>query len=68
MGSQKQRNGKVQDAVVAWINNYHGTRVFNTTIGHNNETVAHDRYLDFIVRGLLWSCDKLNEGYLVPYR
>lgn len=53
---------------MAWINNYHGTRVFNTTIGHNNETVAHDRYLDFIVRGLLWSCDKLNEGYLVPYR
>src|SRR5258705_8472429 len=25
--------------VVAWVNNYHGTRVFSTTLGHNNETV-----------------------------
>ena len=47
---------------VAWTNTYMGkTRVFSTTIGHNNETVADDRYLDFVTRGALWACDKLND-------
>ena len=48
------------DFVVAWTNNYHGTRVFSTTIGHNNATVADDRYLDLVARGLLWATDKLD--------
>src|SRR6478752_4800336 len=54
-------------SVVAWTNDYHGTRIFNTTLGHNNETVSDGRYLDLVVRGLLWSCDKLNPAYLEPY-
>ena len=63
----RQDTGKgVQDFVVAWTNDYHGTRVFNTTIGHNNQTVADPRYLDLVTRGLLWSCDKLNDKYLKP--
>lgn len=49
------------DFVVAWVNTYQGkTRVFSTTIGHNNETVADARYLDLVTRGLLWVCDKLD--------
>jgi putative heme-binding domain-containing protein len=52
--------------VVAWINNYHGTRVFSTTLGHNNETVSDSRYLDLVTRGLLWSVNKLNADYLKP--
>jgi type 1 glutamine amidotransferase len=50
--------------MVAWVNNYHGTRVFSTTLGHNNETVEDARYLDLVTRGLLWSVDKLNADYL----
>jgi type 1 glutamine amidotransferase len=52
-----------QEAVVAWTNHYgpKKTRIFSTTIGHNNETVADDRYLDFITRGLLWSVGKLDD-------
>ena len=48
-------------AAVAWTNLYgpEKTRVFSTTLGHNNETVADDRYLDLIVRGLLWSTGNL---------
>ncbi len=47
--------------VVAWTNTYkEKTRVFSTTIGHNNETVADARYLDLVTRGLLWACDKLD--------
>jgi len=52
---------RTNDFVVAWVNVYQGkTRVFSTTIGHNNETVADARYLDLVTRGLLWSCDKLD--------
>ncbi len=51
-----------QEAVVVWTNLYgpKKTRVFSTTIGHNNETVADDRYLDLVAQGILWSLDKLN--------
>jgi hypothetical protein len=55
----KQGNNEV---VVAWTNLYRGkTRVFTTTIGHNNETVADPRYLDLVTRGALWACNKLGE-------
>lgn len=66
---RKAKNGSViaakdDEAVVVWTNEYHGSRVFSTTIGHYDETVADDRYLDLVTRGLLWSCKKLNDNYL----
>ncbi len=68
---QKAKDGSVApvSAVVAWTNDYgpNKTRIFSTTIGHNNETVADARYLDLVTRGLLWSCDKLNADYLKPF-
>ena len=55
------------EAVVAWTNTYNGkTKVFATTLGHNNTTVGDDRYLDLVARGLLWSVGKLDEAHLVP--
>jgi type 1 glutamine amidotransferase len=62
----KQRDGSTKDVeyVVAWANDYGGTRVFSTTLGHNNATVGDDRYLDLVTRGLLWACDRLDHGYL----
>jgi type 1 glutamine amidotransferase len=57
---------KVDDYVVVWTNQYEKTRVFSTTLGHNNDTVGDPRYLDMVTRGLLWSCDKLNDRYLKP--
>jgi type 1 glutamine amidotransferase len=55
------------DCVVAWTNTYKGkTKVFCTTLGHNNETVADPRYLDLVARGLLWSVGKLDEAHLKP--
>ena len=59
-------DNKVDDYVVAWTNQYGQTRVFSTTLGHNNDTVGDARYLDLVTRGLLWSCDKLNDQYLKP--
>ena len=53
--------------VVVWTNDYNGkARVFATTLGHNNETVADERYLDLVTRGLLWSVNKLDEQHLKP--
>ena len=51
------------ETVVVWTNEYGDkkTRVFSTTIGHNNATVSDARYLDLVTRGLLWSCDKLDK-------
>lgn len=49
------------DYIVVWTNDYRGTKVFATTIGHNNKTVEDPRYLDLVARGLLWSCGKLDD-------
>jgi len=54
-------------SVVAWTNLYNKrTRIFATTLGHNNDTVGDARYLDLVTRGLLWSVDKLDEAHLKP--
>ena len=58
---KKDGSTKEDDYVVAWANNYHGTRVFSTTIGHNNATVEDARYLDLVTRGLLWAYGKLED-------
>ncbi|MBI3879108.1 MAG: ThuA domain-containing protein [Verrucomicrobia bacterium] len=57
---RKDGSKKENDYVVAWANDYHGTRVFSTTIGHNNETVSDARYLDLVTHGVLWACGKIN--------
>ena len=62
----KQGNGNkpgVTESVCIWTNEYGAkkTRVFSTTLGHNNATVADARYLDLVTRGLLWSCHKLGD-------
>ena len=64
----KQKDGTEKDVeyVVAWANQFGNARVFSTTLGHNNQTVSDSRYLDFVTRGLLWSCGKLDKEYLKP--
>ena len=61
----KQDAGDVEgqnNNVVVWTNEYgpKKTRVFSTTLGHNNTTVSDDRYLNLVANGVLWACDKLN--------
>src|SRR6266700_5973319 len=61
----KQRAGREQtnDFVVVWVNEYgpKKTRVFSTTIGHNNATVEDPRYMDLVTRGVLWAAGHLND-------
>jgi putative membrane-bound dehydrogenase-like protein len=66
---QKDGSERAVESVVTWVNQYGNggkTRVFSSTVGHNNDTVADPRYLDLVTRGLLWSCDQLNATYLKP--
>lgn len=55
--------GTESEAIVAWTNEYGDkkTKVFSTTVGHFNETVADGRYLELVTRGLLWVTGHLNE-------
>jgi type 1 glutamine amidotransferase len=48
--------------VIAWTNVYgpKKTKVFATTIGHNNDTVSDARYMELVTRGLLWVTDKID--------
>jgi len=62
-GHQNRAVHKETDAVVVWTNDYHGTRVFSTTLGHNTDTVGDPRYLDLVTRGLLWSLNKLDDQH-----
>jgi type 1 glutamine amidotransferase len=63
----KDGRQRTEDVVVAWTNLYKGkARVFATTLGHNNATVADGRYLDLVTRGLLWAADKLDDAHLKP--
>lgn len=63
---KKDKKGKVSpaseaNAIVAWTNEFgpKKTRIFSTTIGHNNATVEDARYLDLVGRAVLWSAGKL---------
>ena len=71
---KKDKAGKVSPAkesttIVAWTNEYgpKKTRIFSTTIGHNNATVEDARYLDMVSRAVLWSVNKIDaDGKALP--
>ena len=50
------------DTVVIWTHEYgpKKTRVFSTTIGHQNATVEDAKYLDLVTRGVLWATNHIN--------
>jgi hypothetical protein len=50
------------DNVVIWTHEYgpKHTRVFSTTLGHNNATVEDARYMDLVTRGVLWATNHIN--------
>jgi uncharacterized protein len=48
-----------KDHTVIWLNTFGRARVFGTSLGHHNETMNHDVWLDVVSRGLLWTVDRL---------
>ena len=64
---KKSGKERTDEFVTVWTNTYNGkTRVFGTTLGHNNKTCDDSRYLDLVTRGLLWSVGKLDDAHLRP--
>jgi type 1 glutamine amidotransferase len=54
------RDRKANQTVI-WTHDFHGSRVFGTTIGHFNHTVQMPEFLDLLARGTLWAADKLQD-------
>lgn len=46
---------------VIWAHQYGKGKVFGTTIGHHNETMKTQIYLDLLTRAVLWSTDKIEK-------
>lgn len=44
---------------VSWIHEAEETRVFATTLGHNNATFEQEEFIKLISNGLLWAVEKL---------
>ncbi len=66
---RKTGEPKVAEEVIVWTNEYgpNKTRIWSTTLGHNNDTVGDARYLDMITRAVLWAAGKLDaEGRPLP--
>ncbi|MEX0769114.1 MAG: ThuA domain-containing protein [Balneolaceae bacterium] len=53
--------GKETEAyhTVTWTHELNDTRVFATTLGHNNEMFEREEFLDMVSNGLLWSVERL---------
>jgi len=62
--AKDRENG--QDQVCVWTNDYRGTRVFGTTLGHHNETVDSPEFIGMLARGTLWAAGKLSPEYIKP--
>lgn len=43
---------------VAWINEYQGVRLFGTTLGHHNETIADPVWMQMTAQGLQWALQR----------
>ncbi|QDU78091.1 Trehalose utilization [Bremerella volcania] len=65
LGASKELN-QGDEHVCIWTNQYGDAKVFGTTLGHHNETMEADTFLNMLTRGTLWACDKLSDEYLKP--
>jgi len=45
---------------VFWTNEYGEARVFGTTFGHTNETIANPDFQDILAKGILWAVGDLD--------
>lgn len=43
---------------LAWVNDYHGARVFGTTLGHGTATFEDPVFQDLVARGFAWAVNR----------
>ncbi|MBI1373104.1 MAG: c-type cytochrome [Phycisphaera sp.] len=61
--ARRLENGKPTDIydTCFWTNIFENkTRVFGTTVGHHNETVETQQWMNTVARGFLWALDRLD--------
>lgn len=51
-----------KDHTVVWLNKFGKANVFGTSLGHHNETMNNDVWLDMVARGALFITGHLNEN------
>ncbi len=58
--------GTEDDHTAIWTNQYgpENTRMFGTSLGHHNATMADKTFLDMLTRGILWSVGKDSEEHI----
>ena len=56
--SVSEKDNKVHPVI--WENDYDGTRVFGTTLGHGNATWQDPVFVTLLARGLLWAAGREN--------
>jgi uncharacterized protein len=44
-----------------FANQYGNAKIFSVTVGHNTATFEIDEWMHIVAKGLLWSCDKIND-------
>ncbi len=44
-----------------FANQYGKAKIFSVTVGHNTATFEIEEWMHIVAKGLLWSCDKINE-------
>lgn len=64
--SGRDGSSRTNEYVVVWANDYHGAKIFNTTLGHNNRLVGDARYLDLLARGMVWATGRGPEYWKSP--
>ena len=50
-----------KDHPCVWVNQYGKARIFGTTLGHPQEMIESDVFLDTVARGVLWATNKLGD-------
>ncbi|QDU93071.1 ThuA domain-containing protein [Lignipirellula cremea] len=51
-----------KDEICMWTNEYGKARIFGTTLGHHNETMMADEWLDTVAQAVLWTTRRLDEN------
>lgn len=56
--SKSVKTGKMEANI--WVNEYgpNKTRIFATTIGHHNETMMQEQFMEMFTRGFIWATGK----------
>ncbi|MCA9058239.1 MAG: ThuA domain-containing protein [Planctomycetaceae bacterium] len=55
------------DHPVVWVNTFGRARVFGTSLGHHNETMNTEVWLNLVSRGVLWTTEKIKpDGSPMP--